>query len=46
VEAACVISRITDHPRLFHQHRMTEPRRFPLPWTVEEGERWFVVSDH
>ena len=21
------------------------PRRFPPPWTVEEGERWFVVSD-
>jgi hypothetical protein len=19
--------------------------RFPPPWTVEEGERWFVVSD-
>jgi hypothetical protein len=26
---------------------MTElPRHFPPPWTVEEGERWFVVSDH
>jgi hypothetical protein len=25
---------------------MTSTRRFPRPWTVTEGERWFVVSDH
>ena len=21
------------------------PRRFPPPWSVEEGETWFVVKD-
>jgi hypothetical protein len=24
---------------------MASPRRFPPPWTVEEGETYFVVSD-
>jgi hypothetical protein len=25
---------------------MTSPRRFPPPWSVEEGETYFVVKDN
>jgi len=24
---------------------MSEHRRFPPPWSVEEGKTWFVVKD-
>jgi hypothetical protein len=33
-------------PREKSQNVLTPPRRFPPPWSVEEGETYFVVKDN
>jgi hypothetical protein len=36
-----------DSRALSHRHQDTPmPRRFPPPWTVEETEACFIVTDH